>query len=487
MPVAILLQQLKRHPVIQAIHQVSQRKQVPIYLVGGAVRDLLSQVLPEKDFDFVMERGLVEVTRLFAREISGSLFQLSADPLNYRVVCSRQSHRIEVDFSEFRGATLSEDLAHRDFTVNAIALGVDDLFLSSSPEFCDPLGGVEDLRAQVLRLASPRAFDQDPLRVLRAVRIAATRNLSIDSHTKEEIRRHRHRLSHVAVERIRSEFFKTMGLPGAAEHVELLDEVNLLSLLVPQAVCLKAMDAAKANGLSGNGLVRALRWGEWCVEHVAELFPQFAERLRAHLAEEVELDVVRHSLLKTALLLYGCKDACPPGEDLASAFAQRLRLGRRAGRILRNLMESPQHVLRLMAMPEVGARPCYRFFRDLGPEGLDALIFSWALFMAASPQEVGGEAEMGIRSLMAAMITYYFEDYVARTPGPLVSGEDLMRRFGLREGKAIGWLLAQLARAESEGRVSDRDEALQEAARLIAHTPLAGLASSPEAKISNGC
>jgi len=483
-PADILLQQLKRHPVIQAVHQISREKQLPIYLVGGAVRDVLSQVLPEKDFDFVMERDLIEVARLFARKISGSFFQLSAEPPNYRVVFSRQSHRIEVDFSEFRGATLSEDLAHRDFTVNAIALCVDELFQTDTPEFCDPLGGVEDLRAQVLRLASPQAFDQDPLRVLRAVRIAATRNLSIDSRTKAEIRRHRDRLSQMATERIRSEFFKTMALPGAAEQVTLLDEVELLSLLVPQTDRLKAEDAASEAGPGRDRLVQALRWGEWAGEHVGELFPRWEEPLRAHLSEEIESDVLRHSLLRTALLLCGCKDASPPGEDLASALVERLRLGRRAGRILRKLMEAPPQVFRLMARPEVGARPCYRFFRDLGPEGVDALFFSWSLFMAASPQIVGGEAEMRIRNLMTNLITYYFEDYLATTPGPLLSGKELMQRFGLREGKTVGWLLAQLGRAESEGLVSTRNEALQEAARLIAHTPIR---SSPDPELGEGC
>jgi hypothetical protein len=151
---------------------------------------------------------------------------------------------------------------------------------------------------------------------------------------------------------------------------------------------------------------------------------------------------------------------------------------------LRKLIEAPPQVFRLMARPEVGARPCYRFFRDLGPEGVDALLFSWSLFMAASPQIVGGEAEMRIRNLMTNMITYYFEDYLATTPGPLLSGKELMQRFGLREGKTVGWLLAQLGRAESEGLVSTRNEALQEAARLIAHTPIR---SSPDPELGEGC
>lgn len=482
-PEAIPLHHLKKHPVIQAIHQVSQRKQVPIYLVGGAVRDLLCQVPPEKDFDFVMERDLGEVTRLFARKISGSLFRLSADPPNYRVVCSCRSQRVEVDFSEFRGATLLEDLAHRDFTVNAIALGVDDLFRNDSPEFHDPLGGIEDLRAQVLRLASPHAFDQDPLRVLRAVRIAATRNLSLAPRTKDEIRRHCHRLTQVAVERIRSEFFKTMALSGAATQVRLLEEVGVLALLVPQTEALKARDTTEG---AADRLVQALSWGEWCMEHVDELFPHFAEGLRSHLAEEIELDVARHSLLKTALLLLACQETCLPEEGVGSELGQRLRLGKRAARILKNLMESSGQVQRLMAMQERGPRICYRFFRDLGPEGLDALIVTWALVMASSPQKVGGEAETRLRNLMTSLIAYYFEDYVVRTPRPLLSGKDLMQRFGLRQGKTVGWLLAQLARAESEGRVSDRNDAFREAARLIAATPDHGLSALPKRETGKG-
>src|SRR5512136_1277514 len=115
---------LKKHPVMKSIFRVSQEVGTPIYLVGGAVRDLLMGIAPEKDFDFVMGHNLVKSARLFSRIFEGNFFPLSSDPPNYRVVLFHTNQRIEVDFSGFRGDDLSHDLTNRDFTVNAIAIEV---------------------------------------------------------------------------------------------------------------------------------------------------------------------------------------------------------------------------------------------------------------------------------------------------------------------------------------------------------------------------
>ncbi|MCD6353907.1 MAG: hypothetical protein J7M06_06850, partial [Proteobacteria bacterium] len=122
-----IIKKLKKHPVIKDVYQISQKTGMPVYLVGGAVRDLLMGIFPEKDFDFVTVETPAKFARQFSRGVSGSLIQLSSTPPNYRVIFYRNNERISVDFSGFRGDDIHHDLINRDFTVNAIALMVDEL------------------------------------------------------------------------------------------------------------------------------------------------------------------------------------------------------------------------------------------------------------------------------------------------------------------------------------------------------------------------
>ena len=143
-----LLDTIKHFEVLKTVRILSQDTQTPVFLVGGAVRDLLLGTLPEKDFDFATQYDPASMARRFAQKVSGTFIVLSEEPPNYRIVFYRKRKRIEVDFSAFRGIGLHEDLTLRDFTVNALAFAVGDLYKSNEPPICDPTGGMTDLQSK---------------------------------------------------------------------------------------------------------------------------------------------------------------------------------------------------------------------------------------------------------------------------------------------------------------------------------------------------
>lgn len=461
---------LKKHPVMKSIYRVSQEVGTPIYLVGGAVRDLLMGITPEKDFDFVMEDNLVKSARLFSRIFEGSFFPLSSDPPNYRVVLLHTNQRIEVDFSGFRGDDLCHDLTNRDFTVNAIALEVGDLYREGEIKLYDPLRGEHDLHARVLRLASPFSFDQDPLRILRAVRIAKERNLHIDTATREAIYRQRDRLYSVSAERIRSEFFKILSFSDAPESLKLLDELGLLSILIPEAETLKGKSLESPSGLSlWQHTLEVVSWCEWSLVNLEKIFPEFHEHIESHFEEEIEEDVDRKSLLKLAGFFHGRGEVFPGvnAMTVADNIVRKLKLGKRTGKTLRKMVKYYNQVLSLRKMEKTPSRVFFQFFQNVDPEGLAVLLLAWAKYIACSPERFTRPEDITLRNFLSDLVNFYVNEYPLLKP--LLSGQEIIERFGLQEGKVVGELLNQVASAEAQGLLASSREAVLFVEDLLSH------------------
>ena len=461
---------LKKHPVMKSIYRVSQEVGTPIYLVGGAVRDLLMGIAPEKDFDFVMEHHLVKSARLFSRIFEGNFFPLSADPPNYRVVLFHTNQRIEVDFSGFRGDDLSHDLTNRDFTVNAIAIEVGALYREDGIKLYDPLGGEHDLQTKVLRLASPCAFDQDPLRMLRAVRIAKERDLYIDTETREAIYQQRNHLCSVSAERIRSEFFKILSFPDAPESLKLLDELGLLSILIPETEALKGKSFDSPGGLSlWQHSLELVSWCEWSLINLEKIFPHFPEHIKNYLAEELEEEVDRKSLLKLAGFLHGRGEVFHGAKAMTVAdnVARRLKLGKRTGRTLRKMVKYYNQVLSLRKMEKPLSRVFFQFFQNVDSEGLAVLLLAWAEYIACAPERFTRPEDIDLRNFLGDLANFYVNEYPLIKP--LLSGQEIIERFGLQEGKVVGELLNRVAQAEAQGLLASSREAVLFVEDLLSH------------------
>ena len=164
------------------------------WLVGGAVRDR-ELGRPTRDLDVVVEGDPGEAAHAVAGAAGrATCFSLSEEFGAWRVVARDSSWQLDVE--PLRGGSLEADLALRDFTVNAIA----EPIAGGAP--IDPLGGLGDLAEGRLRMAGPAAFKDDPLRVLRLVRVAVELGLQADAETLAGARAQAHRLSEISAERV---------------------------------------------------------------------------------------------------------------------------------------------------------------------------------------------------------------------------------------------------------------------------------------------
>jgi poly(A) polymerase len=405
---------------------------VDVWLAGGGVRDcLLGRRV--NDLDFALGGACVDLPRLFAERWGGTFFWLDEERLQGRVVRTEAGVTVVHDFAPLRGATIEDDLLLRDFTINALALPV----TGCEAGMIDPLHGLADLRGGVIRACSGRAFDDDPLRLLRALRFAAETGFAVEEETWNALRQKTALLGTVAAERVRDELFKILTAPGIGASLQRLEDAGLSREIFPaefyrpETVVGGRLMAERQIGLAA-GVERI------CGD-LERLAPGTAAACADYLGSEIEGGITVESLMKLA----ACLGAS--GRVETAPLADRLRLGRKAARLLELFCTDETDLFRTLEQSGT-ERASYRFFRDREPGGGGMVIIAFASGVIASP-------------LASRLLGYFVRDYDAAGGDLLLSGEEVMAVAGIGEGERVGEVMAALREAESRGLVNDRAEA----------------------------
>ncbi|HEX9092027.1 MAG TPA: hypothetical protein VF831_11090, partial [Anaerolineales bacterium] len=236
-----LLDRLKQPLLLRIISLLPE--DVPVYLVGGAIRDALLN-RDSYDLDFVTPGDAIEIARRIGDKIGAAYFPLDTERNMARLVLKPEAaqnyhagHPIRIDFSTYQGADLASDLSARDFTINAMAVEVHEL-----QTMVDPQGGAQDLLAKRLRTCSERSFINDPVRILRAVRFSISLELHISSETLQQMRQAVNHLPIVSAERMRDELFRILVQPHPSTALRLLDKLDALEHILPEICMLKGVE-----------------------------------------------------------------------------------------------------------------------------------------------------------------------------------------------------------------------------------------------------
>lgn len=227
--------QAKLPPIVEQILKKMADAGFKIYVVGGAVRDLLLEK-PIKDWDFTTKATPEQILKVFPDAFYNNKFGTVAIVDENQEVYEITTFRQEVGYSDKRhpdkvvwGKTLEEDLARRDFTINAMALSLEHNLI-------DPFYGQEDLKKKLIRaVRNPQErFNEDALRMIRAVRFAAQLGFTIDSETFNAIKNLSPLINQIAKERVKDEFFKILSTDSPYEGIMFLFSTGLLELLIPE-------------------------------------------------------------------------------------------------------------------------------------------------------------------------------------------------------------------------------------------------------------
>ncbi|MFC1931417.1 CCA tRNA nucleotidyltransferase [Chloroflexota bacterium] len=469
---------------------------VKAYLTGGLVRDMLLG-RETADIDIAVATDAPEIAPGVAKALDGKDILLDEVNRISRVVLENETaatkSRWELDFSTFEG-DIEQDLARRDFTINAMAIDLEEFVRQpQSPVLIDPFHGQDDLNNGAIRVISESTFISDPARLLRAVRLTGELGFSIDNETETLIQRYSNLIASVAGERIREELLQLLAMPQTGQLLSYLDELDLLTAIIPELAQMKGVSQPKIHvwDVFDHSIETVaticflLREGtlKYAGKEVLAAVPRSVE-LEQHFNQEVSSGSTRSSLLKLAALLH---DIAKPqtksidedgrarflghakeGATTATGILERLRFSTKEIKLVEALISHHLRPTQMSQKELPSRRAIYRYFRDTGGAGVDILFLSLADHLATRGSQLYPSHWQQHTQLVAYVMAKRFEEDSLTVPPKLIDGNDLIKDFGLSPGPEVGEILEAVREAQAAGEVTTREEALTQAERLLA-------------------
>jgi tRNA nucleotidyltransferase/poly(A) polymerase len=436
------------------------------FIVGGSIRDLLCGRSPV-DYDVAVLGDPVKFAHQIKRSTNGRMVELGKpDQKIIRVV----GEKIIIDVSSIKNASIEKNLQARDFTINAMAYDL------SSNRLIDPVGAQHDLKHKTVRMVSKDIFKRDPVRLLRAYRIAAEFQFEIEPQTKAAIQKQAALIEQSAGERVRTELFKMLQCTDFHPYLCQMADSRLLFAFLPELAALKQCRQNRHHEF--NVFDHTLH----AFFHLEGLLGSNQKLLLANKeAAACRIDATQVPLLKLAMLLH---DVAKPAvmtvsrdeklhfygherqsAQVAEAICQRLKCSRRDTAKIHFLVRHhvrPRFLFTALHEQKAGPRAVTRFFMKCAEQMPDLLII-------AAADMLGKEAEFSERStaflaFLNRLMVDFETNFKPRISGSrLISGHDLAAEFGLAPSPLYKKILARV----EEERLSSSDMTRQEALALV--------------------
>jgi len=419
---------------VQSIIKEFQDAGYEAHIVGGCVRDILRNAEPE-DWDVATNANPEEIQKIFPKSFYSNKFftvTVQTGSQNPRLKeIEITTYRLEAKYTDKRhpdeikfAKTIKEDLARRDFTVNAMAMCLRSN-LKQEIEIVDPFGGQKDLENKIIRaVGSPEErFSEDALRMMRAVRFAATLGFKIEKKTAEAIKKNSHWLKMVSKERIRDEFLKIIMAPHPSSGIELLRQMGLLKFVIPELE-------------EGWGVTQNKHHIYDCYEHYLRSLDFAAKK---NFNKFVRLAALFHDIGKPRTKRGEGHDATFYGHEIVGAkmTAQILNRLKFPKKEIEKIVKLVRYHLFYYNVGEVGESSVRRLVRQVGPENMEELL------QVRMADRIGS----GVPKAEPYKLRHlrYLIEKVSRDPLSVkvlkINGADVMRILKIGPGPKIGQIL----------------------------------------------
>jgi poly(A) polymerase len=429
----------RREKAISIVQRLRQEGH-EAYLAGGCVRDMLLAKSPQ-DYDIATSAKPDAVRKIFPKTIEvgaqfGVILVLS-DGDSFEVATFRWDGPY-VDGrrpSEVRFAGLREDILRRDFTVNGM------MYDPVEDQLIDLVGGREDLGRRLIRaIGEPRErFREDRLRMIRAVRFAASLGFTIEENTLRAIREESAAIAQVSWERIGEEITRLLTEGGARRGFELLDESGLLPAVLPEVARMKGVEQTPDYHPEGDVFVHTL------------LILEQISNLKSQISETLAYGALLHDIAKPVCIekhgeritYYGHTEK---GAEMAIEILKRLKRSRSVWERVAYLVKNH---LRHTQAPKMRVSTLKRF---LGEEGIEELLELTRLDALAS------NGDLQYYDFCRRKLEEFKHEEIH--PEPLLTGKDLIA-VGFSPGPLFHDILERLHEAQLEGDICTREQALE--------------------------
>jgi len=470
-------------PRVRAILIIIEDLAPESYVVGGAVRDFFVGRIKRKDLDVAVDGDGFEIARHAATRSGRLATFVPLDPRHGTGrIALHGAPPLTLDVTSFRASTLAEDLQRRDFTINAMAVGIRDFLFGSFNRVHDPTGGRADLRTRTIRACSKYSFQDDPVRILRAFRFMARLGFEISEDTLEMLTSALEMLPSTAQERIRDELIATLATESSFPALKRMDACGVLDALFPELRPMKGCDQNDYHHLDvwDHSLETVCRMEDLLADKAVQFGP-LSDQIDAYVRQELVKDRPRAALLKLGAIFH---DAGKPesrfvdsqgrirffgheriSQQIFDEVGRRLKFATREigtiGEIIAGHMRPT-----IFTGKEVSRRTIHRMHARFKSNVIGLLLLFLADLGAsrgpARRSEAYGQAWTQVLRALAICL-----EAEAAPLKPLLNGRDLMSQLRISPGQHLGDLLRKLMELQAAGEITTRDEALEAARRIF--------------------
>ncbi len=443
-------------PIIKQVAAIAQKEQRETYIVGGFVRDILL-MRPSKDIDLVVIGSGVEFAKLVATNLGRHTFlsvfknfgtaQIKHKQFELEFVGARkESYQRHSRNPIVEEGTLEEDQNRRDFTINALAISLNR---DNYGDLIDPFNGLNDLQDQLIRtpLDPGITFDDDPLRMMRAIRFATQLNFELTEETFQAIKKYNERISIISKERISDELNKIILSPKPSIGFKLLEKTGLLALIFPEMEALKGTEYVGNRGHKDNFL-HTLQVLDNLAQHSNNLWLRWA--------------AILHDIGKPATKKYSPQTGWTfhnhnfIGAKMVPSIFKRLKLP------LNEKMKFTKKMVDLHMRPialveeSVTDSAVRRLLCEAGDDIDELMKLCEADITSKDKNKV--QRFLNNFKLVREKLIHIEEKDKIRNFQPPISGELIMQTFHLKPCKAIGDIKEEIKEAILEGRIGNNYE-----------------------------
>ena len=462
------------------------------FLVGGSIRDMIAG-RAFRDYDLAVFKEPERFARKLASKTSGKLVKLGKPGFElFRVI----SKDISWDVSPAKGNSIEEDLMQRDFTLNAMAVSLDD------NQLIDPFGGEKDIHSKIIRQVSDHAFADDPLRMARGFRIAGELDFSIEPDTLAAISQQAHLIRSSPGERITEELSRIFALSESSPIIASMAKARLLFEIFPELLFLQGCAQNQHHHMDAfDHVMSAFGHMEAILNAPEDFFPGMGEALNIYLEEGADVNQTAPSgargrdILKWSILLHDIGK--PPtrtvgkngaihfygheskGAEMVKKTCDRLKCSNRMKSGLSHMIQNHLAPLFLFISEtdaksskssDASKRLASRFFIKHGQTAPGLILHSTADILAKSP--VKDPRNEAFLRFARQLIKDCFHEFLPKLKRPpILTGKDLIAEFGLEPSPLMGKALA-FVNEKSLCEDIKRPKALELAARFIARQEL---------------
>lgn len=445
-----------------------------IFLVGGSVRDIFLN-RKSHDYDFVFEGDFKNYARKIANKLDGHFFILDKVRKTYRIIYyNNDMQRKILDFAELKNGDINTDLKLRDFSINAIAINVKNL-----KEHYDPLDGIKDIKEKNIRACSSDAFIDDPIRILRAVRLAYSLNFKIQNDTIKWLREAISFLKNISFERIRDELFLMLDSDSVHSMLLSLSHLGVLDFIFVNLIYNEQqyLDSDRNLNVLFNTIRRYMDLHHLLINRdrshqaenlltgitIAEI-GKYRRHLREHYKEKVSIDRSLKSIDIFSIIYYFYNNRLYNPDNIFF-----FKLSKKENDFIKQIISHEQIVYDWLVYGKIPENiDVYRYFKRSGNYGIDACILSMARVLAGYEYDLTPENWKTSLAISRKIFEAWFEKKdILVDPPKFLNGNDIINVMNLKSGIKVGRILDKISEAQVLGIIKSKDDAVQYALRVF--------------------